>query len=179
MFPPSEFFSKRFFYAGNHPVPEIINRYDSPDKSYHVFDEMIDHGDQGRYCRGNAGKGGPAGDLLLEISLKHHKIFEKKGHDIHITVPVTFGEAALGAKIEVPTIDGAAMMKLPPGTQGSQRFKLGGKGYISKSGHRGDEYVEIRIAVPKDIPEKAKAAVETIELLYKDSPRKSLRERQS
>jgi molecular chaperone DnaJ len=129
--------------------------------------------------RGNAGKGGPAGDLLLEISLKHHKIFEKKGHDIHITVPVTFGEAALGAKIEVPTIDGAAMMKLPPGTQGSQRFKLGGKGYISKSGHRGDEYVEIRIAVPKDIPEKAKAAVETIESLYKDSPRKSLGERQS
>jgi molecular chaperone DnaJ len=129
--------------------------------------------------RGNAGKGGPAGDLLLEISLRHHKIFEKKGHDIHIAVPVTFGEAALGAKIEVPTIDGAAMMKLPPGTQGGQRFKLGGKGYISKSGHRGDEYVEIRIAVPKDIPEKAKAAVETIESLYKDSPRKSLGERQS
>jgi molecular chaperone DnaJ len=127
--------------------------------------------------KGNPSRNGPAGDLLLEIRLRHHKIFEKKGSDIHISLPVTFSEAALGAKIEVPTIDGASVMKLPPGTQGGQRFKLSGKGYISKSGHRGDEFVEIRIAVPKDIPEKAKAAVETIESLYKDSPRKNFGER--
>jgi len=128
--------------------------------------------------KGNAGKGGgPSGDLLLEVSLRHHSVFHKKGADIHIQVPVTFGEAALGAKIEVPTLDGSAMMKLPPGTQGGRKFKLSGKGYIDKSGGRGDEYVEIRIAVPTEIPEKAREAVKTIEALYSGNPRSRLGEK--
>jgi molecular chaperone DnaJ len=128
--------------------------------------------------KGNAGKGGPAGDLLIEISLRPHPIFRKDGKDINVQLPVTFGEAALGAKIEVPTIDGAAMMKLPAGTQGGRRFKLSGKGYIaSKSGQRGDQYVEIRIAVPKDIPEKAKEAINAIEQLYKENPRTKMGEK--
>jgi len=123
--------------------------------------------------KGNAGKGGgPSGDLLLEISIKPHPVFQKKDNDIHVQIPVTFGEAALGTKIEVPTLDGSAMMKLPPGTQGGQRFKLSGKGYISRSGRRGNEYAEIRIMVPKDIPDKAKEAIKTIEALYPDHPRK-------
>ncbi|HMK56502.1 MAG TPA: molecular chaperone DnaJ [Dissulfurispiraceae bacterium] len=128
--------------------------------------------------KGNAGRGGgPSGDLLLEISLKPHSVFQKKGADIYIQIPVTFGEAALGAKIEVPTLDGSAMMKLPPGTQGGRKFKLSGKGYIGKSGGRGDEFIEIRIAVPTEIPEKAKDAVRTIEALYTENPRKKLGEK--
>ena len=128
--------------------------------------------------KGNAGSGGGAsGDLLLEVGIRPHHIFQKKGKDINVQIPVTFGEAALGAKIEVPTLDGTSMMKLPPGTQGGRRFKLSGKGYISKTGHRGDEYVEIRIAVPKDIPEKAKEAIEIIEALYTENPRKNLGEK--
>ncbi len=125
---------------------------------------------------GNAGiGGGHAGDLLLEVSIKPHPIFKRKGDDIYVQLPVTFGEAALGAKIEVPTIDGAAVMKLPPGTQGGQRFKLSGKGFVSpKSKHRGDEYVDIKIVVPTDIPEKANEAVKVIESLYKESPRKGM-----
>ncbi|MGO9379467.1 MAG: molecular chaperone DnaJ [Dissulfurispiraceae bacterium] len=125
--------------------------------------------------KGNAGKGGgPSGDLLLEISIRPHPVFQKKGSDIHVQMPVTFGEAALGARIEVPTLDGSSMMKLPPGTQGGQRFKLSGKGYIVKSGHRGDEFVEIRIAVPKVIPDEAKEAIKTIDALYSENPRKNL-----
>jgi molecular chaperone DnaJ len=122
--------------------------------------------------KGNAGKGGPAGDLLIEIGLRPHPIFRKDGNDINVQLPVTFGEVALGAKIEVPTLDGASVMTLPAGTQGGRRFKLTGKGYISsKTGHRGDQYVEIRIAVPKDINEKAKEAIHVIEQSYKESPR--------
>jgi molecular chaperone DnaJ len=126
--------------------------------------------------KGNAGAGGgPAGDLHIEISLKPHPIFKRKGDDIYVQLPVTFGEAALGAKVEVPTIDGAAMMKLPPGTQGGQRFKLSGKGFISpKTRQRGDEYVDIKIAVPKDINEKAREAIKTIESLYSENPRKQM-----
>lgn len=123
---------------------------------------------------GNAGTGGgTAGDLLLEITIKPHPVFKRKGDDIYLQLPVTFGEASLGAKIEVPTIDGTAVMKLPAGTQGGQRFKLSGKGFISpKTKQRGDEYVDINIAVPKDIPESAKEAINKIDALYKESPRK-------
>ncbi len=125
---------------------------------------------------GNAGSGrGPAGDLLLEITVKHHPVFTRKGSDIYIQLPVTFGEAALGAKVEVPTIDGVSIMKLPPGTQGSQKFKLSGKGFVHHNTKaRGDEYVEIKIVVPKDIPEKAREAIEVIESLYKKDPRKGM-----
>ncbi len=133
---------------------------------------------------GNAGiGGGPAGDLLLKITIKPHPVFKRKGDDIYLQLPVTFGEASLGAKIEVPTIDGIAVMKLPAGTQGGQRFKLSGKGFISpKTKHRGDarddargdEYVDINIAVPKDISESAKEAINKIEALYKGSPRKGM-----
>jgi molecular chaperone DnaJ len=125
---------------------------------------------------GGAGHGsGPAGDLHIEITVRPNSLFTRKGDNVHIEVPVTFGEASLGAKIEVPTIDGAATMTLPPGTQSGQKFKLSGKGFpSSKTGHRGDQFVVIRIAVPKNIPEKAKSAIEEIEMLYRESPRKGM-----
>lgn len=125
---------------------------------------------------GNAGAGGgPAGDLNIQIAVRPHRVFTRKGDDVHVQLPVTFGEAALGAKIEVPTIDGSAMMKLPPGTQGGQRFKLSGKGFISpKSKGRGDEYIEIQIAVPREIPQQGRDAVESIEALYGKNPREGM-----
>lgn len=127
--------------------------------------------------KGNVGSGGgPLGDLHLEITIKPHPVFKRKGDDIHIQLPVTFGEAALGAKLEVPTIDGMTLMKLPSGTQGGQRLKLSGRGFVSpKSKRRGDEYVEIKIVIPKDIPENAKEAIKVIESLYKENPRKELK----
>lgn len=126
--------------------------------------------------KGNAGVGGGhAGDLLIKIAVRHHPHFKRKGDDLTVQVPVTFGEAALGTKIEVPTIDGFAAMKLPAGTQGGQRFKLSGKGFINpKTKERGDQFVEIKVAVPKNIPDKAHEAIKTIESLYSDNPRKHL-----
>jgi molecular chaperone DnaJ len=125
---------------------------------------------------GNVGTGGgQAGDLLIETLIKPHPYFKRVGDDVYLTLPVTFGEAALGAKIEVPTIDGVAVMKVPAGTQGGQKFKLAGKGFISpKTKERGDQYVEIRIVVPKDVPEKAHKAIAEIESLYKENPRKGM-----
>lgn len=125
---------------------------------------------------GNSGSpGAPAGDLLLEISIKPHPLFKRMGDDIFIQLPVTFGEASLGAKVEVPTIDGISIMRLPPGTQGGQRFKLSGKGFVSPRGKaRGDEYVDIKILVPKNIPDNVKDAIKTIESLYEENPRKGM-----
>jgi DnaJ-class molecular chaperone len=125
---------------------------------------------------GGAGTGGgPAGDLLIDITVKPHPIFKRKGDDIYLDLPVTFGEATLGAKIEVPTLDGISAMTLPPGTQGGQRLKLSGKGMPSpKSGARGNQYVDIEIVVPKNLDGRAKEQVKDIEALYKENPRKGL-----
>ncbi len=128
---------------------------------------------------GGAGQGGgPAGDLQIEITVRDHPFFKRKGDDISVEVPVTFGEAALGAKIEVPTIDGISAMTLPAGTQGGQKFKLSGKGFPSpKTGRRGDQFVTIRIAVPKNINENAKSQIRGMEELYRESPRKGMTRR--
>lgn len=125
---------------------------------------------------GGAGEGnGPAGDLQIELTVRQHPLFTRKGDNLYIDVPVTFGEAALGTRIEVPTIDGVAAMTLPAGTQSGQKFKLSGKGFpSSKNNKTGDQYVTIKIAVPKNIPEKAKSAIQEIEALYKETPRKGI-----
>lgn len=119
--------------------------------------------------------GGPPGDLRIEVTVKPHALFTRKESDLYLDVPITFGEAALGAKIEVPTIDGTAVMTLPPGTQGGQKFKLSGKGFPSpKTGARGNQYVIAKIIVPKDISNKGKEAIKEIESLYKENPRKDI-----
>jgi molecular chaperone DnaJ len=125
---------------------------------------------------GNAGPGGgPPGDLFIDISIRPHPFFKREGKDLYIDLPVTFGEAALGAKVEVPTIDGVAVMTIPPGTQSGQKFKLTGKGFPSpKGGQRGSQFVNIKVVVPKEMSGKAKEAVKEIEGLYKENPRKGL-----
>lgn len=125
---------------------------------------------------GGAGEsGGPPGDLHVEITVKPHRLFKRKGDDLYLDLPVTFGEASLGAKVEVPTIDGMAVMTLPPGTQSGQRFKLSGKGFPSpKTGVRGNQYVVIKIVVPKNVTNKAKEAIREIESLYRENPREGM-----
>jgi molecular chaperone DnaJ len=125
---------------------------------------------------GGAGQGkGGYGDLQLEITVRHHPFFTRKDDDLFLDLPVTFGEAALGAKIEVPTMDGVAMMTLPPGSQSGQKFKLSGKGFPSaRTGKRGDQFVKVKVVVPKRLTEKDKAAIQDIEALYKESPRKGM-----
>jgi molecular chaperone DnaJ len=126
--------------------------------------------------KGDAGVGGgPTGDLYIEITVKPHPIFRREGDDLSVDVPLTFGEAVLGAKVEVPTMDGTTMMTVPPGTQGGQKFKLTGKGFPSpKTGARGNLYVNIKIAVPKDLSSRAKEALKEVEASYRENPRRGL-----
>lgn len=128
--------------------------------------------------KGNAGLGGgPAGDLRLKINVQQHKLFDRKGSDVSIKLPITFGEAALGARVDVPTLEGHSKMTVPAGTQGGQRFKLSGKGFPRPGGSaKGDMYVEVYIAVPKSLDEKARRAVADIEASYESDPRKGLGE---
>lgn len=121
--------------------------------------------------------GGPAGDLRIRITVRPHKLFERRHADLFMKLPVTFGEAALGARIEVPTLDGTAMMTIPKGTQGGQRFKLRGKGFVPPGGGaRGDMYVDIIIAVP-EIDKETEASVRKIDSAYSEDPRKEFLKR--
>ena len=127
--------------------------------------------------KGNAGShGGAAGDLYVIIRAGTHPIFRREGDDIHLTVPVTASEAALGAKIEVPTIDGRAMLKIPPGTQSGQKLRLREKGVPSatKDGVRGDEIVEVKVTVPMPRDEKTKELLRELAKLNPEDPRAEL-----
>jgi molecular chaperone DnaJ len=108
--------------------------------------------------KGHAGSaGGPPGDLYITVKVAAHPVFRREGDDLHMVVPVAVHEAALGARIEVRTLDGAARLRVPPGTQSGQRFRLRGHGAPStRDGHRGDLIVEIRIMLPKLLDERSK-----------------------
>ena len=127
--------------------------------------------------KGNAGThGGQAGDLYVIIRADDHPVFHRDGDDIRITVPVTATEAALGAKIEVPTIDGRALLKVPPGTQSGQKLRLREKGVPSatKEGTRGDEIVEVKVTVPMPRDEKTKELLRELAKLNPEDPRAEL-----
>jgi len=127
--------------------------------------------------KGNAGSHGqPSGDLYAIIRAGDHPIFHREGDDIHLTVPVSVTEAALGAKVEVPTIDGRAMLKIPPGTQSGQKLRLREKGVPSatKEGARGDEIVEIKTAVPMPHDERSKEILRELAKLNPEDPRAEL-----
>jgi molecular chaperone DnaJ len=127
--------------------------------------------------KGNAGShGGPPGDLYVIIKTGDHPVFHRDGDDIRLTVPVTATEAALGAKIEVPTIDGRTLLKIPPGTQSGQKLRLREKGVPSatKDGVRGDEIVEVRVTVPMPRDEKTKELLRELAKLNPEDPRAEL-----
>jgi molecular chaperone DnaJ len=127
--------------------------------------------------KGNAGAhGGTPGDLYVIIRIDLHPVFRREGDDIYITVPVTVTEAALGAKIEVPTIDGRALLKIPPGTQPGQKLRLREKGVpsASKEGVRGDEIVEITVRIPMPRDERTKELLRELAKLNPEDPREEL-----
>ncbi len=127
--------------------------------------------------KGNAGPhGGAAGDLYVIIRTGEHPIFRRDGDDIYLTVPVSATEAALGAKIEVPTIDGRALLRIPPGTQSGQKLRLREKGVPSatKDGVRGDEIVEITVTVPMPRDERTKELLRELAKLNPEDPREEL-----
>lgn len=127
--------------------------------------------------KGNAGShGGPAGDLYVIIRTGDHPVFRRDGDDIYLTVPVTATEAALGAKVEVPTIDGRTLLKIPPGTQSGQKLRLRDKGVPSATseGTRGDEIVEVKLTVPLPRDEKTKELLRELAKLNPEDPRAEL-----
>jgi molecular chaperone DnaJ len=127
--------------------------------------------------KGNAGtNGGPAGDLFLIIKAGTHPVFTRSGDDIYVTVPVSISEAALGAKIEVPTIDGRTQLKIPPGTQTGQKLRLREKGVPSaaREGARGDQIVEVKVVVPKVQDERSKEILRELAKLNPEDPREDL-----
>jgi molecular chaperone DnaJ len=127
--------------------------------------------------KGNAGThGGPPGDLYIIIRVGEHPIFRRVGDDIHVTVPVAAWEAALGAKIEVPTIDGRSQLKIPPGTQSAQKLRLREKGVPSatREGQRGDEIVEVKLVVPEARDLKARELWQELQKLDPEDPRLEL-----
>jgi molecular chaperone DnaJ len=126
--------------------------------------------------KGNAGKtGGPPGDLYLTISVRPHGFFQREGNDITCTVPITVTEAALGTKIEVPSIDGKALLRIPPGTQSGQKFRLRGKGAPSLRGELpGNQIVEVRVIVPRIADERSKEILRELARLNPEDPRAGL-----
>jgi molecular chaperone DnaJ len=148
-----------------------------------TFDVRIPAGvDQGSRVRvpgkGNAGRnGGPPGDLFIVTDVEQHPFFERKGDNIYVKVPVTFTEAALGAKVEVPTLDGPSTIKIPPGTQGGQKLRLRGKGVRSLRGDaRGDQFVEVQVVVPRVADERSKELLRELGQLNPEDPRAELKE---
>ena len=126
--------------------------------------------------KGNAGTmGAPAGDLYLRIVVHPHDFFERRGNDLYTKVPVTVSEASLGAKVEVPTIDGRSLVRIPPGTNSGRTLRLREKGVPhGKSGERGDQYVEIQVVVPEPTDERVRNLMKELEELAPSDPRKDL-----
>ena len=120
-------------------------------------------------------RGGPSGDLYVSVRVAPHPYFERQGDDIHGIVPITIKEAYAGADIEVPTIHGSVRAKIPPGTQGRQKFRLRGKGAKNpRSGETGDHIYTVRVMVPRMLTPAGLDAATLFESLYDSPVRKDL-----
>lgn len=128
--------------------------------------------------KGNGGlRGGPPGDLYIVTRVGDHPFFKRTGDDIRIQVPVTPAEAVLGAKIEVPTIEGSAFLKVPPATSSGKVFRVRERGVLNPGSERkGDQFVEVRIVVPEIPDEATKELMREYSKLNSESPREHLLE---
>ena len=126
---------------------------------------------------GNAGtSGGPPGDLYIITRVEPHPYFERRGDDLYTTVPVTVTEASLGAKVEVPTIDGRSQVRIPPATNSGKRLRLREKGAPSTRhpGQRGDQIIEVQVVVPKPEDERVRNLLKELSKIEPEDPRKEL-----
>jgi molecular chaperone DnaJ len=127
--------------------------------------------------RGNAGMhGGPPGDLYIVMKVEPHPFFERRGDDLYTVVPVTVTEASLGAKVEVPTIDGRSQVRIPPATNSGKKLRLREKGApsIRQPGKRGDQIVEVQIVVPKPEDERVRNLLKDLAKLDPEDPRREI-----
>lgn len=136
----------------------------------------VDHGQTIRLRgRGAPGpNGGPAGDLLVRVAVAPHRLFGRNGADLTLEVPVTFPEAALGAEIKVPTLDGDPVtLRIPPGTPSGKTFRVRGRG-VRRGKRTGDLLVTVNVIVPKRVSAKQRHLVEALAETMTESPRRSL-----
>jgi curved DNA-binding protein len=120
------------------------------------------------------GQGASGGDLYLKIEVAAHAFFKLEGADIYCQLPITPSEAVLGGQIEAPTLDGWVKMTIPGGVRSGQRLRLAGKGYPSGTGGRGDQLVEIRIEVPRELSPNERELYEKLRQLETFNPRTDL-----
>jgi molecular chaperone DnaJ len=107
--------------------------------------------------KGHAGvRSGPPGDLIIDVQVEEHPVFRRDGDDVHMVLPIAIHEAGLGARVDVETPDGPVRVRIPPGTQSGQRFRLRERGMPARDGVRGDLVVEVRLALPRVLDERSK-----------------------
>lgn len=123
----------------------------------------VDSGSKLRFAGlGSPGSGGaPTGDAYVELTVKPSALFKRSGHDLEIEVPISLSEAVLGGEVKVPTVDGAVLLKIPPGVSSGARLRLAGKGVPAGGAKRGDEFVVLKIVVPPGIDDDFRHAVES------------------
>ena len=127
--------------------------------------------------KGHGGRlGAQPGDLFILTNVGKHPFLVRKGDNVYITVPITVSEAALGTKIEVPTVEGKAQLKIPAGTESGQKFRLRERGFPSLRNPqlRGDQFVEVKITLPRVISEETKDVLRQFEKLNPENPRKAM-----
>ena len=125
--------------------------------------------------KGHGGRlGAEPGDLFILTNVGKHPFLTRKGDNVYITVPITVPEAALGTKIEVPTVEGKAQLKIPSGTESGQKFRLRERGFPSlrNPSLRGDQFIEVKISMPRVISEETKGVLREFEKLNPENPRK-------
>ncbi len=125
--------------------------------------------------KGHGGRlGAEPGDLFILTNVGKHPFLTRKGDNVYITVPITVSEAALGTKIEVPTVEGKAALKIPSGTESGQKFRLRERGFPSlrNPSLRGDQFVEVKITLPRIISEETKTVLREFERLNPENPRR-------
>jgi molecular chaperone DnaJ len=119
--------------------------------------------------------GAPPGDLYITTHVEEHPLFKREGDNVFVKIPITIAEAGLGARIEVPTIDGKTLLKIPPGTQNDQKFRLRERGVFSaRKNKRGDQIVQVTLQAPVVQDERTKELLREFSRLHPEDPRKEL-----
>lgn len=159
---------------------EVNLRVSRPDGSTETISAKIPAGiESGKTMRlrgqgGASPTGAAAGDLLLTVIVAEHPSFTRHGLDLHVKVPVTLGEAALGAKVDIPTPHGEITASIPAGTSSGKKIRIKGQGIHSRDGQKGDLYAEIQIQLPKQIDAETASLLKDFDAKHPLSPRKDL-----
>ena len=132
----------------------------------------VKSGQRVRVSGEGTGSPGARGDLYLSVTVAPHPFFERKGDDVHLSLPITAPEAALGTSIEVPTLRGKVSMKVPPATSSGRTFRLPGYGMPRlKGGGAGDQFVAVKIVMPSELTSEERELYEKLKALRSDNPR--------